>query len=65
VPVTWSHPTTRLIDPLQGRGRRGGFDIGHEDFKTRRILSDPHCRFSHLTETRAPYGDTGWPNGHV
>jgi hypothetical protein len=40
VRVTWGHPpTTRLVGPLQGRGRRGGFDIGHEDFKTRRVAS--------------------------
>ena len=34
VRVTWVHPPiTRLVNPLQGRGRRGGLDIGHEDFK--------------------------------
>lgn len=26
-----SNPTTRFVDPLQGRGRPGGLDIGYED----------------------------------
>ena len=51
-------PTTRLVDPLQGRGRPGGLDIGHEDFKTRHI-SGAEALGNHASSSRA----VAWPRG--